>query len=624
MSPLDRVLEALRSHGCNPKQNGSGWSSRCPHHADEHPSLSVSEGDDSRVLMHCHVGCELDDIVRELELDACDLFPEDERSERRQVLEQYPYTDEDGQLLYEVVRFTPKDFRQRRPDGNGGWIWNMQDVRRVLYRLPQVVEAVRTGADIFIPEGERDVHAIEMSSLDAIATCNPMGAGKWRHEYSDMLRCAARVFVVADRDPPGRAHARHVAAELDGLVDEVVVVEPVEGNDVSDHLAAGRTLDELEVVGHEDHADPVVDDDGDDGERHQDHLPGVEFGRVDLGAIVRGDQPPTQPTMFARSDGQGLLYRGGRHDIHGEPGSGKSMAATAAAAEELADGGRVAVLDYEATGAMFVERGLALGIPADVLDDPARVAYFNPGHMNTDEIAVFAKMLKAFDPTLVVIDAVGPAMGRQGLDENVNPDVARWHADFVEPIRAGVTLLLIDHVSRDRQNRQRGGRGGWMKLQLLDVSYTVKTFKAFSRTQDGWLKLSCAKDRFGTYAIGVIVAAIHVTPHDNGDQIDFDVRAPDDQEGSAPWRPTGLMEKLSRALERRTAADDLPDREDTLDLVPGRAQYKRQALAGLVDGGYVDDFQDGRHRRYRSIRPYREADDPGADPGPEADPEDAR
>jgi hypothetical protein len=380
-------------------------------------------------------------------------------------------------------------------------------------------------------------------------------------------------------------------------------------------------LDEYYNVLGDELANYGVDVDGVGHDDDDEDLPGVEFGRVDLGAIVRGDQPPAVPTMFVRTDGQGLIYRGGRHDIHGEPGSGKTMTADAVIAEELANDGRVAMFDYEATGAMFVERGLALGIPADVLHDPARVAYFNPPHMNADEIVVFAKTIAAFNPTLLVVDAVGPAMGRQGLDEDKNADVARWHADFVEPIRAGVTLLLIDHVSRNRQTRERGGRGGWMKLQLLDVSYTVKTFKAFSRTQEGSLKLCCAKDRFGTYAIGDIAAEIHVTPHDNGDRIDFHVLAPDNQEGAAPWRPTGLMEKLSKALERRTAADDLPDREDTLDLIPGRAQYKRQALAGLVDRGYVDDFQDGRHHRYRSIRPYREADDPGPDPGPDHDPE---
>jgi AAA domain len=353
-------------------------------------------------------------------------------------------------------------------------------------------------------------------------------------------------------------------------------------------------------------------------------FPGASFGRVDLGPIVHGDQIPTQPTMFVRTDGQGLLYRGGRHDIHGEPGSGKSMAAMAATAEELAAGGRVAVFDYEATGEMFVERGLALDIPAEVIDDPARVAYFNPAHMNGGDIVVFAKMLEAFAPTLIVIDAVGPAMGRQGLDENDNADVARWHADFIEVLRAAVTLLLIDHVSRDRQTRQRGGRGGWMKLQLLDVSYGVKTFKAFSRTQEGSLKLSCAKDRFGTYAIGDIVAELHVTPHDNGDRIELEVRPPGVTAAADGWRPTGLMEKISKALERRTAADDLPDRADTLDLVAGRAQFKRQALACLVDGGYVDHFEDGRRHLYRSIRPYREADELGPEVGPEPAPKDTR
>jgi hypothetical protein len=73
-----------------------------------------------------------------------------------QHVETYPYVDEEGRLLYEVVRLIPKGFRQRRPDGNGGWVWNMQSIRRVLFRLPEVRKATR----IFIVEGEKDVIAL--------------------------------------------------------------------------------------------------------------------------------------------------------------------------------------------------------------------------------------------------------------------------------------------------------------------------------------------------------------------------------------------------------------------------------------------------------------------------------
>src|SRR5262249_13056867 len=78
------------------------------------------------------------------------------------ILANYPYTDENGTLLYTVVRLDPKDFRQRRPDGRGGWIWNMDGVRRVLYRLPEVLRA----DEVHICEGEKDadnLHALGLT-----------------------------------------------------------------------------------------------------------------------------------------------------------------------------------------------------------------------------------------------------------------------------------------------------------------------------------------------------------------------------------------------------------------------------------------------------------------------------
>jgi len=87
-------------------------------------------------------------------------------------------------------------------------MWKLGETRRVLYRLPQVIEAVKAGKTIYIPEGEKDVHAIEQAG--GVATCNPGGAGKWKREYAESLR-GAQVVVVADKDTPGRKHARDVA-----------------------------------------------------------------------------------------------------------------------------------------------------------------------------------------------------------------------------------------------------------------------------------------------------------------------------------------------------------------------------------------------------------------------------
>ena len=70
----------------------------------------------------------------------------------------YPYEDERGDILFEMVRFDPKDFRQRRPDGHGGWDWKLDGVRRVPYWLPELTEAIASGNIVFVVEGEKDCH----------------------------------------------------------------------------------------------------------------------------------------------------------------------------------------------------------------------------------------------------------------------------------------------------------------------------------------------------------------------------------------------------------------------------------------------------------------------------------
>ena len=153
----------------------------------------------------------------------------------------YDYRDEQGQLLFQVCRFKAKKFVQRRPNGKGGWVWNIEGVRRVLYRLPDLAEA----ALVVICEGERDAEALRKRGF--IATTCPQGAGKWRTDYNASLQ-GKRVVILPDNDAPGRAHAEDVAKALQGIAAGVKVLElpglPEKG-DVSDWLAAGGTAEEL-------------------------------------------------------------------------------------------------------------------------------------------------------------------------------------------------------------------------------------------------------------------------------------------------------------------------------------------------------------------------------------------
>lgn len=234
------------------KRGPAGWEARCPSHEDARPSLSVARGEDGRALVCCHAnqGCTPESIAHAVGLSLRDLFavsapPGQSRLETRVVCT-YPYEDETGRLLFEVVRLAnPKDFRQRRPDGRGGWIWSVRGVRRMPYRLPGLVEAARSGRTLFVVEGEKD--ADRLRSLGLVATCNPGGAGKWGSDLCEPFR-GARVVVICDNDDAGRRHARDVAAKLSGVSREVRILElpdlPPHG-DVSDWLDAGYTPEHL-------------------------------------------------------------------------------------------------------------------------------------------------------------------------------------------------------------------------------------------------------------------------------------------------------------------------------------------------------------------------------------------
>ena len=157
---------------------------------------------------------------------------------------QYDYRDEQGELLYQLVRYEPKDFRQRRPAEGGGWNWSTKDVRRVLYRLQELLRSDKS-KPVFVVEGEKDVERLRR--LGFVATCNVGGAGKWLSDYNAVFK-GRRVVILPDNDPSGWDHAKLVARELHGIAASVKIVElpdAAEHGDVSNWLDAGHTKADL-------------------------------------------------------------------------------------------------------------------------------------------------------------------------------------------------------------------------------------------------------------------------------------------------------------------------------------------------------------------------------------------
>lgn len=283
-SSWERVRDALERLGLVTRARGEQHiDARCPAHEDGRASLTADyqDGEPGRVLIRCHAGCEFADVVAALGLRESDTYdgpsPEGSRrpafsrprpparpapvpsrvkcDHRWTEVESYRYTDADGEIVCEVVRQAcqecgGKNFPVRRPDGRGGWEWKWPAMAaRPLYRLPAVLAALAAGRTVYIAEGEKDVHALERAGV--AATCNPGGAGKFRAAHAGQLAGAARVVIVADRDPAGYKHAATVAELLAAVTPPpaaVDVAEALEGKDAADHLAAGHSAEQFAPI----------------------------------------------------------------------------------------------------------------------------------------------------------------------------------------------------------------------------------------------------------------------------------------------------------------------------------------------------------------------------------------
>ena len=221
------------------------WKCKCPAHDDKIQSLSVRVGNQGRLWVRCHAGgqCSVDAIMRALGLGIDDLFPDNKRHTKHEGKPRmsrtetvYQYTDEAGMLLFEAVRREPKSFCQRRPnpefnpseppdrEANPEYLYDLNGVRRVLYNLPFVLGSLARTPDkaVFVLEGEKDVETARAAGI--VATTNPMGAGKWLPEFSEVLR-GANVIVIPDNDAPGKAHAKAVCESLKDVARTVRYLE---------------------------------------------------------------------------------------------------------------------------------------------------------------------------------------------------------------------------------------------------------------------------------------------------------------------------------------------------------------------------------------------------------------
>jgi len=349
---------------------------------------------------------------------------------------------------------------------------------------------------------------------------------------------------------------------------------------------------------------------------------------IDLGPILDGDQPRENPALLTRTDGHSLLYPGRTHSLHGESESGKSLIAQAETAHILTDpdAGRILYIDFESDAAAVTGRLLDLNAPPDAIR--TRLDYIRPDvdprrfpHERQSYLALLENTY-----TLAVIDGVTDALGVFGASSKDNDEVAAFMRALARPLalRTGAAVVLIDHVTKDAENRGRFAVGAQAKMATLDgAAYVVEIAEPLGRGLRGIITLRIAKDRPGAVRPNCGIyrktdrtqeAARIVIDSTNG-AIKAIIEPPrtsvNDDDKAHTFRPTAFMERVSQLLE--TSEEPLSGR-DIADAIHGDEKRIRQAVALLVTERYVSR-EAGRHNAqlHRSTRPYRQDQDSESD-----------
>jgi hypothetical protein len=423
-------------------------------------------------------------------------------SPARKIVAKYDYVDELGDLLSQVVRFAPKDFRQRRPDKSqsDGWSWNVKGVRRVPYRLPDLIEAIAQDRTVMITEGEKDCD--RLNALGIPSTTNAGGAGKWHPELREHLR-GANVVIVPDNDEAGRDHAESVAQALFGVAARIRVLNLVQHwascppkGDISDWFDQDGTPEKLWHL-----VDKLADWAPSTKTNHgSDLISSFTF---------LGDAPPAPPRQLIKNlfPAEGVAVTGG------QSGAGKTFIEIHKAvclSKALPFFGHKIV---EQVGTAFVAaegRGLipnrfAAALAAKEITDKLPIAWIKqlPDFSSAEGIKLFVRQLKALDERFrgdfgmrlgqITIDTVAASFSMNDEDDNSEAtkvcNAMRRIGDEV-----GALMCPVHHFGKNPESGLRGA-SAWKGSADVVVGVLAEIDSLSGRASDR--EFVCTKARDG-------------------------------------------------------------------------------------------------------------------------------
>lgn len=534
----------------------------CPFHNDTKESLSVNS--ESGVFF-CHACNEKGDIFsfyqKRHSVDFQTALHElgekvgISADAKKKIVKTYGYTNAEGNLIFQCVRYEPKSFAQRRPDGKNGWIWNLDGITPVLYCLPELVKA-KADEFVFIPEGEKDCN--NLRTLGLAATTNPMGAGKWKEEYSQYLK-GKNVVILSDNDQPGKNHALQVAKSLRGVAKSIRVVElqglPEKG-DVSDWLDL-RDAKEPEVL----KAELLgIAENTPEWQPSQSQAAQTGMPLIKLGDLLR---EPEEDISYLID---GVLPSGGFSVLASKPKTGKSTLARNLALNT-------------AKGNLFLNRNVTKGsviyYALEEKKSEVKKHFQDMGATEEDEIYIYTgsvpvdalmqirKIVESIKPALVIIDPLFRLA--RVKDGNDYVQVTQALDPLLRLARdTGTHVLCVHHTNKGQ------GQGGDSVLGSTAIFSSVDTLLIMKRHED--YRTIQSIQRYGE-------DLPETTLHFDKDSRTIEIGKPKQEED---------IEFLKKAITEFLSSQSEPVIKSVImEEVEGRAILKRKALMELVERGPI-------------------------------------
>ena len=509
------ILQIESKTGKVAKKSGSGYSCCCPAHDDTNPSLSISEAEDSKILIKCFTGCTPEEICASLGISIADLFPEKLSKENRfQKHVEYLYQDENSHTLYSKIRIEPgfdgkdKSFFYERLDDSGNIIKSLVGCRRVLYKLPELLKAIHEKKTVFLVEGEKDADKLIEYGLIATTTSESL---KWNQEFTEILK-DADVVILYDMDKTGLERKNLLCKTLYEKTKRLRVVDlpglayqDSHGKDISDWLSEGNTTEKLlQIVDQTSNYMPITKKN--------------EIFAISMDEFLNLELPKREMILDPFLPTQGLCL------LYAKRGVGKTHVALGIA-YAVASGGKflkwyapyprkVLYIDGEMPAIAMQERLKRIDVTQDLKPpSPDFLKLITPDlqerpmpDLSTNEgRALIDELIE--DRDLIIIDNIS-TLFRSGIENEAESwvPVQDWALALR---RRGKSVLFIHHAAKGGQQR-----GTSKKEDILDSVISLKHPEGYRADQGACFEINFEKTR---HFAGEEAAPFHVSLQEQED-----------------------------------------------------------------------------------------------------------